>query len=456
MVCGVFFAAMSCGALVAMLTLLGAFRLQAALPLVGRFCGHTVFQTLRGVFGVEVVVAVDGHFFFDDFFDVLEVVSLVARTEGDGLSGLSGAGGSADAVDVAFGLIGQVEVDHMRDALDVDAAGGDIGRDQHAEVPLAESIERAGAGILAFVAMDRVGRDFLMAKIFADSVRAAFGSREDQRAGNIAFFQEGFEEAAFIVFIDEQQGLLDPLSGRRLRGHFDSHRIGQHSVGEFGDGIGHGRGEKEALSLGGQGVDHASHVVDEAHIEHPVRLIEDEVIQVFQRDESLAHQVEQASWCGDEDVGFFPQGAFLGGLIHAAEDHRAGEAQVAAIGFEAVVDLGGEFAGGRHHQHANVLLAGVAGVEALQDGQGESGGFTGSGLRAPKKVASFQQRRDRLGLDGRGDFVALVRYGAGEGFNEIQFSKGFYFGHSNGFPGRGGVLTVSRKRGANGGGDGTK
>ena len=45
----------------------------------------------------------------------------------------AGARGAADAVHVALGDVGQVEVDDVADAVDVDAAGGDVGGDQHAQ-----------------------------------------------------------------------------------------------------------------------------------------------------------------------------------------------------------------------------------------------------------------------------------------------------------------------------------
>ena len=44
----------------------------------------------------------------------------------------AGARGAADAVDVAFRDVRQIVIEDMGDAVDVDAAGGDVGRDQDA------------------------------------------------------------------------------------------------------------------------------------------------------------------------------------------------------------------------------------------------------------------------------------------------------------------------------------
>ena len=83
--------------------------------------------------------------------------NLVGRAEGDGDTRRPGARGAADAVDVALRDVGQVVVDDVADAVDVDAAGRDVGRDQSADPAALEAGERPLALALALVAVDRVG-----------------------------------------------------------------------------------------------------------------------------------------------------------------------------------------------------------------------------------------------------------------------------------------------------------
>ena len=61
-------------------------------------------------------------------------VALARRDEQDRLAAAAGAAGAADAVDVALDVVGDVVVDDVADALDVEAARGDVGRDQHVEL----------------------------------------------------------------------------------------------------------------------------------------------------------------------------------------------------------------------------------------------------------------------------------------------------------------------------------
>ncbi len=65
---------------------------------------------------------------------------------------------------------------------------------------------------------------------------------------------------------------------------------------------GHGGGEEEGLLLGGQPAKDAAHVVDEAHVQHPVGLVQHEDLQPGQVDELLAVEVAQAAGGGHQDV----------------------------------------------------------------------------------------------------------------------------------------------------------
>ena len=66
----------------------------------------------------------------------------------------AGAAGAADAVQVGLLVLGALVVDDVRDALDVDAAGGDVGGDEDVDLAVAERAQRLLAGALAEVAVD--------------------------------------------------------------------------------------------------------------------------------------------------------------------------------------------------------------------------------------------------------------------------------------------------------------
>ena len=67
--------------------------------------------------------------------------------------------------------------------------------------------------------------------------------------------------------------------------------------------------------------DDLPHVVDEAHVEHAVGLVEHEDRDLVEPDMALVEQVEQAPRRGDENVDAGLQRLHLVMLVDAAEDH---------------------------------------------------------------------------------------------------------------------------------------
>ena len=69
--------------------------------------------------------------------------------------------------------------------------------------------------------------------------------------------------------------------------------------------------------------------------------------------------------------------------------------------FEDAVNLHGKFAGGNQHEGLNAL--GLAFPHQLDGGDKECQGLAGSGLRGREYIASFECRRNSLGLNGGWD-----------------------------------------------------
>ena len=165
----------------------------------------------------------------------------------------------------------------------------------------------------------------------------------------------------------------------------------------------------------------------EAHVEHAVGFVEDEDLESLEVDAALPHQVEQASGRGDEDVDPVGERVALRPDPDAAEDDRVAQVEVAAVGLEALADLGRELARRRQDERADVAaeMAGIGrrGLQALEDREREGRRLAGAGLRDAEQVAAREDVRDRLRLDGRGLGVALLGDGAEEGLDQIQVGK---------------------------------
>ena len=151
--------------------------------------------------------------------------------------------------------------------------------------------------------------------------------------------------------------LGDQLGGLVAARDLDQHRRVQQAVGERLDLVAEGGREEQALLLLRQHREHLLDVVDEAHVEHAVGLVEDEDLDVREVERALAVVVEQAARRGDEDVDAAAQLVDLRLHADAAEHHHAGELGVLAVGAHALFDLRGELAGRREDQGADRQLA---------------------------------------------------------------------------------------------------
>ena len=331
------------------------------------------------------------------------------------------AAGAADAVHVALGVDRDVVVDDVADVVDVDAARGHVGGHQHADLAGLERIEGALPLALVLVAVDRCCLHLRAHQALHHAVGAVLGAGEDQHAPHVVAFQESLQERLLHLARDVVDALLDLGSRACHRRHFHAHRIGEERVRQVADLLRHGGREEHGLALLRHHARNGADRLDEAHVQHPVGLVEHQDVDVGEVAVALLDQVEQAAGRGHHDVDAAAQRVHLRVLPDAAVDHRGAHGRMAPVHGDALGDLHGQLARRRQHQgvrlarHARALRgvrrvgADLAGrLEPLDEGQGECRGLAGAGLRGTEDVAPFQCRRDGLGLDRGGGFVALL------------------------------------------------
>ena len=310
---------------------------------------------------------------------------------------------------VGIRRIGDVVVDHMGDAGHVDAPGRDVRRHQDLVRPVAEAVEGILALVLGEVPLERGRTVAGLFELLADAFGPVLRPREDEDRFRVGPLQELQEEACLQVLLDGIEGVGDGVDGRGMADP-DRDGIGQHLLGQLPDVFGHGGGKHQGLALRGQLLDDPPDVREKAHVEHAVRLVDDEDLDGRQVDRLLGHMVEESAGAGDDDVDAPAELLDLRVDVHAAVDGAARDVRLLAHLADSDVDLLRQLPGGGDDQGAN--LAAGSRKETLQDRQHEGRRLARSRLGQAHDVFACQDRGDRLDLN-RGRIRVAERRDAG-------------------------------------------
>ena len=248
------------------------------------------------------------------------------------------------------------------DAVDVEAARGDVGGDEHLRAARAEAFDRGGAILLRcdrrgsrpragpIARSCRASRSapiFVLTNTIVGSCDAPQVLREERRPSRAP--------AAIVRFV------RDRLRRAAARSDLHEHRVRRERVGEAHHFFRHRRREEHRLPRGGrrQRLGDAADVGPEAHVHHAVGFVEHEHLELREVADAAAHVIEQPARRGDDDVDAGLEGALLRLHRHAAVDGDARDGRVIREALDLVVDLRRELARRREDQRARRMLRGA-------------------------------------------------------------------------------------------------
>jgi hypothetical protein len=161
----------------------------------------------------------------------------------------------------------------------------------------------------------------------------------------------------------------------------------------------HGGREEHGLPLLWQPREDPSQVGDEAHVHHPVGLVQHEDLDAVEPSQTSLAVVEQAPRRGHHDFIAGLEGLLLAG--HADTAVHVYGAQVRAAGEPRTLfrGLGRDLTSGREDQRSRPAVA--AAVETLNQWQQEGGGLAAPRLRRGDDIAAGKRKGDYFLLDGR-------------------------------------------------------
>ena len=238
----------------------------------------------------------------------------------------------------------------------------------------------------------------------------ALAVAEHQGAGDLFRPDDPAQGRALVAFRHDGDRIRDRHRRRRRPVDGDFLGIDHVGVGQPADFGRHGGAEQQGLTQRRQQFNDALDVRDEAHVEHPVGLVNDEDLDVAQQHLAALDLVEQPARRCDQHVDAPVEQLVLAVEALAADQQGVGQPVVFAVFLETLRHLGGQLAGRLQDQRPGHPRLGAAGGEDIDHRQGETGGLAGAGLGQPDHVAPHQDGGDgffldrrRLGVAGLGD-----------------------------------------------------
>ena len=130
------------------------------------------------------------------------------------------ATGAADAVHEIFCHLGHVEVNHVRDVGNVDAARGNVGGHQHAMTALGKAAQSRVALRLRTVAVNLRGRPAGTREAAGNAIGAMLGAHKDEEAALLGV-EQVFEQFLLLVGFHFKGAQLNIFGGLEHRTDLD-------------------------------------------------------------------------------------------------------------------------------------------------------------------------------------------------------------------------------------------
>ena len=295
-------------------------------------------------------------------------------------------------------VIRDVVVDHVRHVRDVEAPRGDVGRNEQGDLVGTELAQHALALRLAHIAVNGVCAVPACLQRRREIRRLASRAAEDNRRVRLLHVENVGERVALAARL----GLVVDLVGQR---HFlrfvrkgDGLRIVHVAARERLNARRYGRRKQRHLPPLGRLIKDQLNIVDEAHVQHLVGLIQHDDADRIELQRAAPDVIHHATGRTHDEMRAGPQAAQLV-LIRLAAVHRQHvDAAVPPYRVRRLSHLHGQFARGREHER---LHDAFRGIDEFHDRNRECGCLAGARRGLRNDVGAAHQRRNRLLLNRR-------------------------------------------------------
>lgn len=285
---------------------------------------------------------------------------------------------TTDAVDVVLTVGGEIVVDDKGDLLDVDATSEEIGGDQDTGRTRAEFLHNQVTLGLVHVTVHGGDSEIASSQLVGKPVDLPAGVAEDDSLGDrdsLVQIREGIELP--LLLLDSDVELLDTLEGELILLDEDTDGVTHELGGDLEDVLRHGGRQKNDLSTLGKELENVVDLLRETTRQHLIGLVEDEHLHAVRLEETALDHVLDTTGSTNNDLRTVLESLHVITNAGTANAGVALDVHEVTDGDDDLLDLLGQLTGGSENQS----LAGLdAGVDLLEDRNGEGSGLAGTGL----------------------------------------------------------------------------
>ena len=349
-----------------------------------------------------------------------------------------GAPRPPDPVEIILGIDGEVVIDDEGEVLNVDPAGRDVGGHEPAEGPTLEALHDPRPLGLGHAAVEPLGGTAPVEEPVGEFVDHSLSVAEDEAAARIVEIDEAAERGRLGVVADLVKHLIDRWrTGITGPVNADLARGAGMMLDEPADRRREGGGEEHRLALGRGRTQKLLEILAEAHVEHPIGLVEDEDLDRGEIEAAATEKIDEPPRRADDDLGAAPQIGELPFVGSPAVDrHGANPLLEGRELLRLRRDLRRQLPRRDEDQHLGLLRSGI---DPLDRRHAERRRFPGAGLRLADDVGATQQRGDGAGLNRGGDEPAELLGRADELRGEAERRESHSRSAVRGLRGDGGI-----------------
>ncbi len=306
----------------------------------------------------------------------------------------------------------------------MEAASSDVGCNEHSHGALPELVEGLLPLALAAITVDAGRLEPLTLKTSGEKIGAMSSADEDQHAlHGMGMVVEQLQEQIGLACRRHHVYRLG-YRRRRNRGgaDLDVGWVPQDLlIRHFHQRDRHSGGEEHGLAFSGQQRQDAPQVGDEAHVHHPVGLVQHQHFDGVEPSRVAAAVVEQPARRRHHDFITGSQGRMLAGHADAAVYVHCSQGCAVREPRALLGGLHGELTSGREDQRSRAAVPAAA--ETLDQWEQEGSGLAASRLRRGDHIAAGKRKRDYFLLNGRRCLKAHSASGPNESWRKAKFSE---------------------------------